>query len=51
MRVPGTLGYTDYASGFGASLLRMIGVPSPYAVTFHAVAMAPPAEASRRVGG
>jgi hypothetical protein len=50
MRVPDTLGYSDYASGFGASRLRMIDVPSPYGVTFHAVEMAPPAEATRRVG-
>ena len=42
MRVPTTLGFSDYASGFGAGTLRLVDVPSPFRVSFRSVRVAPP---------
>jgi hypothetical protein len=50
MRVPTTLGFNDYAGGFGAGTLRLVDVPSPFRVSFRSVRVAPPPDDRAQVG-
>jgi hypothetical protein len=49
MWAPEAVGGTDFAGGFGARVLRLSDIPSPFTVTFHAVRVAPPGRPTARV--